>query len=758
MPKSVLHPRAFALALGLFCSSAIAAAVSTTPPTVEPTAEAAETVAKHPELARDVVWPFSALGAFQPIALQGVDGRSDINFGIRLDEVVTKARLKLRFSYSPAMLPELSHLKLLLNNEVIGTIALPREQAGSEVLREIEVDPRLFTDFNRLEIHLIGHYTMECEDSMHSSLWASISHRSSLELGLKSLNLMNDMALLPAPFFDRRDNRRLELPFVFAGAASPDALHAAAVLASWFGAQASYRSARFPALINELPDRHAVVFVTNANQLAGMPLPPVELPTISVLTHPRDPAVKLLVLQGKDAQQIRSAADGLALGSVVLTGDSATVTSVNYEPRRVAYDAPNWVRTDRPVKLGELVSSPGELQAIGHAPPPVRVNVRVPPDLLTWNRLGVPIDLRYRYTPPVEQDNSLLTININEQFVQSFRLRPSGKTSNEKGRLLVPLLEDGMAQLEDEVIIPAFQVGSNNQLQFQFVTDMHKEGLCKDTAHDQVRAAIDPDSTIDLTPFPHYTAMPNLALFANAGFPFTKYADLAETVVVMPDAAQASDIEAMLFLMGRMGRMTGAPGLRVRLATAAQALKIKQADFLVIGATGGKDLLTQWDKNLPAVIEQGRRVTTPVSPLQAFQRDLLDSRKKNASPWKIDLNAKGPLAAIVGFESPLEDERSVIAITASTAAATASALNALEDDGLVSRMRGDVVFVRDREVDSFEVAERYFVGHLPLWLAIRFHLSGHPILLALLGILAGLLLAFVVHWHLKRVAASRLDP
>ena len=710
-----------------------------------------------PAAVSDAQWSFKDLGAYGPLSLRGVHGQAGVSFGIRLDQVVMRARLKLRYTYSPSMLEELSHLKLMLNNEVIATVALPKSKAGSEVEHEVEIDPRYFSDFNHLAIHLVGHYTTQCEDAMHSSLWATISNRSVLELSLRELDLKNDLALLPAPVFDRRDSRRLELPFVFAGKPDTGVLQAAGVLASWFGVQASYRSARFPTYLDRLPPQHAVVLATNADRPAWLELPPVKAPTLSVRQHPLDPAIKLLLVQGQDVAQLKTAVDALVLGRVAMTGAIATIDKVDYEPRRPAYDAPNWVRTDRPVKFGELVGSADELQAIGHAPDPVRVNLRVPPDLLTWNRLGVPIDLRYRYTPPVEQDNSLLTVSINNQFVQSFRLRPSGKTST-KGNLLVPLLGDGLAQLEDEVVIPAFQVGSNNQLQFQFVTDLHKQGLCKDTSGDLVRAAIDPDSTIDLTPFPHYAAMPNLALFANAGFPFTKYADLAETTVVMPDAATPGDIEAMLFLLGRMGRMTGVPALRVAVAHAAEALKAGDRDLLVIGGSTGAGVLAQWGRSLPALIEQSRRELTPAQGLSSFPRDLLDARRDGAQHWRVALQAQGALAAIMGFESPLQEGRSVVAFAASQPQAAASAIDALEDEGLVGNIRGDIVFVRDRVLESFHIGDTYHVGHLPLWLAIRFHLSAHPLLLALSGLLAGLLLALAAYWHLKRVAARRLDP
>lgn len=708
------------------------------------------------EQLRQLTLSFKDMGFYEPVQLKGIDGRMTLPFGVRLDESVVSAKLKLRFSYSPALLPQLSHLKLLLNGEVVDAVPLTKEQAGTEVEREINLDPRYFTDYNNLSIQFVGHYTMECEDAMHSSLWASISNRSTLELTLRPLALQPGLTLLPAPFFDSRDNRRLDLPFVFAAKPSLATLRAAGVVASWFGAEAAYRSARFPALFDQLPQRNAVVFATNAERPAVLQLPEVKLPTVSVRALPSNPTIKLLIVQGQDAAQLQTAADALVLGQVILTGDTATITKVVYDPPRQAYDVPNWIRTDRPVKFGELVGDPSELQAIGHQPPPIRVNVRLPPDLLTWNRRGVPLDLKYRYTPPTVDDNSSLTVNINNSFVQAFRLRASGK-GGDKGRLLVPVLDQALSQYQDNLLIPAFQVGSNNQLQFLFALDYHKQGQCTDSTVDAMRSAIDPESTIDLTPFPHYTTLPNLALFANAGFPFSKYADLSQTAVVIPDQPSADDAEVMLFMLGRLGRMTGVPGLRYHLVPASSASSQKDFDLLLIDHAGTSDLLSKWGKSLPAIIEKNRRLMTPLASAQRQPAQLSgDEDSKGRSPWQVDANTNGQLAALIGFESPLKSGRSVVAVSASNTEVAKNVVNAIEDDGLVSQIHGDVSFIRDRQIDSFQVNDMYYVGHLPWTLRIWFFLSRHPVLLALFGVLAGLILAFLCFWTLRGVAARRM--
>ncbi|MDD5033489.1 MAG: cellulose biosynthesis cyclic di-GMP-binding regulatory protein BcsB [Methylococcaceae bacterium] len=706
-------------------------------------------------------YKFKDLGELGPIHLNGVDDDATLSFGLRRDELVAKALLRIRFAYSPALIPQLSHIKILLNGEVAATLPLSHEQAGVEQTREVELDPRYLSDFNELRFQLVGHYLSgqsgaECEDAMHSSLWASISNLSQLEFTAQVLELPNDLAILPEPFFDFRDNRRLELPFLFGGKPSRETLQAAGVAASWFGAQAAYRGARFPVLLNGLPGRHAIVFATNQERTDLLPLPQVDAPTLALTSHPQDPNIKLLLILGRDGADLKQAVEALVLGQAVLSGSTATVKNIHPPPRRAAYDAPNWVKTGQAVKLGELVSRPDDLQIRNRRPHPIRVNVRVPPDLLVWQNKGVPLQLKYRYTPPVADDDSTLSIGVNDLFTRSLRLKPERQGATDS--LLLPLRNDERPMDKGDIRIPAFQVGADNQLQFQFVFDYHKQGLCRSYQLDNVWAAIDPDSVIDFSYFAHYAEMPDLSFFAQSGFPFTQYADLAETVVVLPDDPVASDIETLLTLLGRMGKSTGLPALRFRLLDQASLAANEDADLLLIDTSPKHELLNRWREHLPARIDNKQR-----SFFTAFRRWAnyklfdFDSGDHQVAADQTLLEAEGPLSAFIGFESPLHDGRSVVVVMASAPEVAETAVEALENTGLVSYIRGDVAFVRGGKVESFRLGKNtYFLGELPVWMWIWFHLSRHPWVLACFGILAGALVAFLSYWALRRVARKRL--
>lgn len=739
-----------AMLMTLSSLQGMAAATAQTPAPVAPASATNAPV-------REMKLTFGDLGAASPIELHGVQSVGSVNIGTRKDEVVVGAVLHLRMTYSPAMLPDLSHLRVMLNGQALAALALTKQDAGREVEREVQLDPRYFSDYNQVRFDLIGHYTLECEDPQHSSLWATISPQSDLTLTLRPVELRDDLALLPAPFFDVHDSRRLTLPIVLPPHASREIVHAAGIAASWFGMLADYRSARFPVHFGDLPEQHALVFATNDTRPPELALPEVHTPTISVMDHPQNRLVKLLVFQGKDAAQLHQAVEGIVLGNDVLTGARATVSLVEHKPRR-AYDAPRWVTTDHAVKLGELADSPEQLQATGIAPGPIRVNLHLPPDLFTWNRAGVPVDLHYRYTPPIVRDNSLLAVTVNDQLLRSYRLPPESETGN-GDKFLVPLLQDNASRQSKGLLIPAFQLASNNQMQFLFSMEFHREGLCKEIFVDNTHESIDPDSTIDISSFPHYTAMPDLALFANAGYPFTRYADLSQSAIVLPDAGDRIGIEQLFFVLGRMGRQTGAVALNYQLLDSAQALNAGDRDLLLLSGAQSNALLQSWGKDLSLVISGANRSyhRLPVAAAATLDRTRSAPPDVRTQSGDVTVQAEGSLGAYMSFESPLRSGRTVVALAGSDGTAAESLINVLEDEGKVSSIRGELSIIRAGAVQSYQGNRFYYVGSLSWWQWLWFHISGHPVLLTLVSLIAAIAVALWIYGWLQRLVAKRLE-
>ncbi|HDK37834.1 MAG TPA: cellulose biosynthesis cyclic di-GMP-binding regulatory protein BcsB [Thiolapillus brandeum] len=714
---------------------------------------------QHPPTAQHRL-SFEEMGAGYPLTLSGAGSSMSLSFGVRGDELITSARVRLTYTYSPSLLPHLSHIKVLLNDEVLATLPMPRPQAGRPVTREIPLDPRFLADFNNLRFEMIGHYKEECEDPLHSSIWARISNHSKLLLEVQQVRQATDLTHFPEPFFDPRDLGRLDLPFIFAAGTSHETLAAAAELASWFGIKAAWRGARFPALINQSPERYGVVFAINgqAPEFLGE-LQPVNAPAIKVVDHPQNPWGRLLLLQGRHETDLRNAVHALTLGKATLAGKAVEVTDAVLLKKRQPYDAPNWVRLDRPVKFGELVKNRQQLQVTGHQPGAINIDLRIPDDLFTWRSNGIPLNLKYRYSAPRMEDESRLTVKLNNQFLTAFNLRQSGRGGIKEG-VTIPLFGELLSET-NELLLPAYGMRNRNRLQFQFSFSHHKESSCTTPLVDNMNAAIDDDSTIDLTGYPHYTALPNLRFFANSGYPFTRLADQSETVAIIASQPTAEEISTLLTMAGRLGESTGYPATSLRVVPPVASAALQDKELLIIGSRAARPLLEHWNLN-PATsldklgtISSAALTVTPQYDWFGFQ-----TAPKPAPATRITTKAGGALAAVVAFESPVTSGRSVVAFMSNTPHNLLGLLDTLENPEAISQIHGSVAFVRGGKVasdDSTLVGQTYFVGELSLWNRIRFYFSHHPLLLIFFTLMAALVVAFTLWRMLKNAARQRME-
>lgn len=721
-----------------------------------PTPDAAPVVVEDAP-SRDVKLSFAQI-APPPgsMVLRGSNPDGGVEFGMRSDEVVSKAQLNLTYTPSPSLLPITSQLKVYLNDELMDVLPVTKEQLGKKVTAQIAVDPLYITDFNRVRLEFIGHYRDVCENPANNTVWLDVARNSSLDLTYRSLKVRNDLSHFPVPFFDTRDNRTLELPMVFAASPDLQQQQAAGIIASWFGAKAGWRGQNFPVLFNTLPERNAIVFATNDRRPDFLrEHPAVNAPTIEMIDHPSNPYMKLLVVFGRDDKDLLKAAQGIASGNILFRGDSVTVDEVKPLRPRVPYDAPNWVRTDRPVTFGELKTYEQQLQSTGLEPASINLSLNLPPDLYLMRSTGIDMDLKYRYTMPPVKDSSRMDISLNNQFLQSFNLESTQDVN--KLMLRLPVLQ-GLLDGKNDISIPALRLGAMNQLRFdfQYMNPMPGGTLenCITFQPVQNHVVIGDDSTIDFSDYYHFLPMPDLRTFANAGFPFTRMADLSDTVIVMPKTPSEAQVSTLLNTVGVVGGQTGLAGTSMTIIDDGSQIKSKDADLLLIGSIPQQ---LKDDKHIDLLVNAAQSwVKTPVRhhDLPSIYMDE-DDRQANV---QTGITSSGPMAAVVGFESPYYKQRSVIALLADSARGYDLLNGALNDSGKRAAMFGSVSVIRESGVSSLRVGDIYYVGHLPWFERVWFALSNHPVLLAIFAAISIVLLAWVLWRLLRIISRRRLDP
>jgi cellulose synthase (UDP-forming) len=722
-----------------------AARAQVAPETVEPAVAPAANGAT-----RQVRLTLRDLQQRQPIRLGSTHGEIGIPFGVRSDAVVIAATMTLTFAYSPALLGDLSQMVVLVNGETVRTIPLVRETAGGMQVT-FAVDPALFLPGdNRLNLRFLGHYARDCEDPFHSSLWANISNtRTYLDLSVQPLPLDPNLSRWPAPFVDRADPRALNLPFVFLSTPTAGELEAASALASWFGSLASYRGFSFQPRYNQLPRGNAVLFLTN-NRRMGNFGGNIQGPSASVVRNPADPSGTLLLVMGRDDRELKQAAAALALSRGLVGGANASFAGVRI-PSMPRYSAPRWLRTDRPVKLGEFTQAYA-LQGQGLPPGPLTTSFRVAPDLFFWPRQGGDLRLHYRYpgAPWLDRAASRLDVSINNQYLGTQALRGSPWWR----RLLRDEAAESYTSTAD-IVLPDYNLFGQNQLILDYNLIVADKKRCEGTLPDNVRVSILPDSTIDLGHAYHAIRMPNLATFAGAGYPFTVRPDLGETVVMVGPNPAPATVEALLAVMGRLGDSTGAAATQVTVLTDGTSDRATGKNILMVGdlSLAGGSLFA----DAPVRAENGRLQVHKRGPImQAIQLVSPDERDPEEQVDEA-LYSTDNFTGIVSFQSPYDDDRTVVALLASDPVNLPQMVAGLADVKINAAVQGDVSIFTGDSMSSFAVGSRYWVGSLPIWMKAAYWFSQRPWLLALAGILTAILLSWPAYFLLKRQERKRLQ-
>ncbi|NKE44533.1 UDP-forming cellulose synthase catalytic subunit [Roseomonas frigidaquae] len=695
------------------------------------------------------------LGLRAPMQMRGTSDLQGVLFGVRGDEVVTGARLVLQGATSPALIPEYSQISMALNEQFVGVINPDRNRPAFGPL-EFPINPVFFADLNRLNFRFTGRYTLECNDPLSGLLWANISDLSTLQLTLERLPLQRDLARLPEPFFDPRLLREpLSLPVVVPEAASNESLQAAATVASWFAVQADYRGASFPVSFTVPQRGNAVVVVGGQENIPGLALPRFDGPTLALVQNPTDRLGLILVIGGRTGAEAAQAAVVLAGSKEALAGEIAVVQPVSIPPRQ-PYDAPRWVRSDRPVRLGELVD-PSELQAFGYAPGPIAVPFRTAPDLYTWRGRPLPVELHYRSPPGPIMDVAVSRVDIalNDIYLRSLPLREA----DAPWPLSILSRQFGQSErMTSRFGLPPYLIFGMNELQMRFDMRPLHRGDCIAVPAD-VRAGIDPDSTIDLSDAYRFTTLPNLAFFAGSGFPFTRMADFSDTAAVLPDRPNEVELSGFLTLMGRLASHVGHATTGIQVVRSGALDSVAGRDLLVIGTLGRQPALERLlGENGPVTLQGNRLSVALPDALEGFRNLFLGDEPRVAREQAQAMLAStgDGLGILMGFESPLRSGKSVVALTGTTSQGLEQMLAALRDPEQSPRVQGDLALLSAGRITGFTLGNHYTVGTLPPYIWPQYFLQTRPDLLLLLLAIACAIIAVPAYWALRRRAAIRL--
>jgi len=701
------------------------------------------------------------------IEFHSIDSPRTIFFTLPKTHVVRTAKIHVFYAFSPGLLPQLSHLKLSINGTLLATIQpTPGQSGGSDgstAEAEFPIPPELLVFDNSLTIEFIGHYSTSCEDPANSALWARVLRNTFIETTGDLLPLADDLGQLPASFVDPEAIHPSAISVVFPAQPSLKAIQAAGIAASYFGLVSENRPVRFPVAFAAIPSGNAILVAENPADLApSLNISSVSGPTLAIRTNPNDPFGKVLIVTGTTADETIVAAQALATGASLLNGAKSKISGFELPPERAPDDAPRWARTDQRISLWNYATAE-QLQSDGTTP--INVSFRIPPDLFidtpfNSDYRNAILRLDYRYNSASIGPVSSMQVRANNAFLGAVPLIPGQETAR---------------TLQAGVPVPLVSLRPfSNSLSFAFSFQRPRKQPCDDTAPINMQGAILSDSYLDLRGYQHWAAMPNLEIFSNAGFPFTRFADLSQTTVVLPPVPNPQEIETFLTLMGHFGRHTGFPALRVTLGGPDALRDGAHTDFLIVGMGDDQPALWKLDALLPVAVHNGQvqvhdtqglfdRVL-PLHNTQSWLSRILKSlwwpQNQPQQAPSGELTAAGaPDALIEGIESPYDSggNRSIVAIRLKDATAFEPFLSTFLQVQQSSDISGTVSVLHGSQFRSFRIGSAvYHVGALDRFTVLAIWFADRAWLVALIVVGFALLLAIWTRQWLRSKARSRL--
>ena len=666
-------------------------------------------------------------GSLNGIALHGPRAVENVFFAVPVTKIIRAATLELR--YGSLLARGEATLELWLNGTRVADLS---PAVGLDIVADISLPADLLTTDNTLSFHLTG-ACAACGTG--PSPWITVSPTTVLRVSGSRLPLVNDLSLLPVPFLDPIGQRLSIVPVTFSDAPDPTTLQAAAIIASWFGVFSDVRGVRFPVAVRDLPMGNAVVFARRGSALeAALSIPAEPDALVAIRDNPRDPYGKLLIVTASSPEDlVRAARTLVTRDRIAARTGVAPAGQIAVATRRPKYDAPRWLKADRPAPIG-MYTSAERLKIKGAGS--VNIYFRVPPDLFLSARQSVPLRLAFEYGS-VSGKDAALYLRLNDQDVETVHLAAAEQVVQQAETVWLPT---GRLRPYANTLTIDFDPGRNDALTDAWPT-----------------VAIQRESSIDFRGLPHSVILPRLELFADAGYPFTAWSDLGGTAVVIPETPTLGEYEALLNIAGAFGGQTGSTATAIAVTTAARLDSVRDKDLIVLGTPASQPLLRAWASRVPLDLSAGglrvyagplpSRLLHPEWPFRNADRDRLAG-----------FVANGPLVGTVveQFVSPVARDRSVVLIIPRDANNYEEVPDLFMPAVRKGPVYGGVALARNGRFQSFLVGSlAYRSGDLHSYERAEVFLFEHYWLLPLFVFVPALVVALEARRVTERVAARR---
>lgn len=609
--------------------------------------------------------------------------------------------LNLDFTNSIILLGSRSVLRVVMNDVIIAQYRLDGDHPINSV--EIAVPLTVLQNgFNRLQFIVAQHYTEKCEDPGAPELYTEINPDTSYISAVAEWREIPQRLSYLRWWIDERLWNPYQFNVCLPGATqiSEEQLHWGSVVTQGVALSLNYQPFRVYTAPALRPGMDNIV-VGTMSELSGF-LTATEIGAINgsflaIKPLPGDPTRCMIVISGRDEQEVRQTALAFGLINYPLPDSQYAIMDQVVLPSEPAY-----IR-NAPVQVPGVYS----FKQLGYTTKTIKgwrtgsytIQVYMPGDISKDDASNAEVRLHFTYGGSFRKD-SVLNVFVNGQFQKALQLDDSQGSMHSDHRLYLPMV--------------AFQPGRNAVDITPLMIPFYTKG-CELLHDDNLLFTLYDDSEFVLPKALRKARLPSLGLFSQTAFPYSGVPDGSETAVFVT-GKESETVCAAWTILGKMSQISGA-----LLHTTEMSFKAPRSkkSLLVVGPRDQvpEDLMAKAPVSPLQVGKMRYLVSTSpkpeklaASPVEEFIekiRGVPSEKSEPEPPSTVNLNMASDLIAdtvAVQFESPYNMGYPVTLVTANDPPLLLAGVNALQDRSIWDNLAGDLA-VWNAEPKSLAVAK-----------------------------------------------------
>jgi len=673
---------------------------------------------------------------------------------------VVEARAVVQYTPSIALEPQRSFLSINLNKKVVRQFKLLNSKfmdlGESTVNIPIPVDE--LDRFNEFTIQVFQHYLLTGSENMSSApeVWTELNLENSfVEFTIEMVDIEEMLSSILKYVFDSGNPLPNKINYPLPNF-SNDTLYNYSFISSSIGNILKYREVIFSVTDRAIIDSKDNIIIGTKDEVQEiLSRNKMDLKIdddITIFANPRNPTTAIIVLTGENQEEIKKVLYSTTLFKLNLTdSNSKNIIDIEIPEKAKPYSAPEFIPFDRKIHFKDLGYKTDTFN--GFYSKPLNLDFKLYPDLFFAKKSNTELSLDM-LLPNSVKDDSILNIFVNGKYVTQKRV-----IEERESRTLKELLF--LSPYSGEKLPTELLKDGENRITMQFKMIPFKDPKYAIYNSENLQATISENSYFQLPEADRWIEMADIRYFISSSYPYSIYPDLQDTAILLTDNRQES-VEALMEVSFFLGKSIKYPSYHITVATEIDS-SIEDKNLIVIGSYNSKfDDIFQ---KAPLKIEKDgyrkeisldRKFSDELDPIK--DEEDINSREQFIKSFESNKRVDHLITQF--FQSPYNDEKSVLMFYGKGTNFYKEIRTVLMPE-YNSELSGDLILSRlvgkQKEIFTFNIGDKYYIGDLDLIDKSRFYLSLNPLLFTITAILTIILFVYLLRKSLLLYKARYHD-